>query len=106
MKIGILIITIILTFTSLHAFRFKWPYALLGNNPAQPRFMQITKNENSYIKNKQNIPIKYSMKISIIKETDTLEDTPITFDTKCELTKESIKLYENKNKRNEISYLE
>lgn len=110
MKIGILILTIILTFTSLNAFRFKWPYAILGNNPTKPRFMQskINLKEKYELKAHGEKALKavYKMKISIIKETDSLEDVPISFDTSCDLTKDSIKLYEFGKLRNEISYLE
>ena len=107
MKINIVIITILLIFTSLHAFKFKWPYALLGNNPANPRFIQILKNENKISKiNKEKIAFKYNLKISIIKETDTKEDLPVTLNANCELSKDNIILYENERITNEISYLE
>jgi hypothetical protein len=110
MKIGILILTITLTFTSLNAFKFRWPNALLGNDPTKPRFIQskINLNEkNSLVKKEKKKPKNtLNMKISIIKETDTLGDVPISFDTQFEITKDSIKLYEFGKLRSEISYLE
>jgi hypothetical protein len=110
MKIGILLITIILICSSLHAFRFKWPYAFLGNDPTKPRFMQSNENMREKYslqsRGKQSPKTIFKMKINIIKETDSLEDMPISFDTECELTKNSIKLYEFGKIRSEISYLE
>lgn len=110
MKIGILLITIILICTSSHAFRFKWPYAILGNNPTKPRFMQSKVNEGEkhslQTQGKKSPKNIFKMKINIIKETDNLEDKPISFETDCELTKNSIKLYEFGKVRSEISYLE
>jgi len=106
MKINLLILTFILTISSLNSFRFKWPYALLGNKPENPRFMQLSNNKNKLLNQINTGESRYNMNITIIKETDALTDTPITFSTQCQLTKKSIKLYEKNKMKSEISFLE
>jgi hypothetical protein len=104
MKISMLITMFILYSTCLNSFKL-----LNSNTPLEAlyntNFLEKKKltNTSEKIKNNQFI---YDTQIAIIKETDQIEDKPIKFDVKLELSQDSINIYEKNIIKNRISYLE
>jgi len=108
MKIIYFIVIILFMMRNSSCFRaMNFPSMKLRSDPLT-NFIQLAnkKISTSNKKKSENSEFKYSVKISVIKQTDAKDDQPLEFNSKLSLTKNSIDIYENGMIKKQITYLE
>lgn len=108
MKIIYFIVILLFMMRNNYCFRaINNPSMKIRSNPLT-NFIQLASKKISTSNEKKSeiLDLKYSVKISIIKQTDAKDDKPLEYNNKLSLTKNSIDIYENGMIKKQITYLE